>query len=73
MKQYNGLRAEKIDFTENSIITTSGSCRSIVAFSQAPVGSQGWEQCQEAINAGGTDIGFGEYWVGNMGPNNPDV
>lgn len=72
MKEYHGLMAEKIEFENNSNIVTESGCRSIVAFSQAPIGSDGWEQCQEAINAGGTDEGFGEYWIGNMG-DNPDV
>ena len=73
MKEYNGLKAELIEFEPTNIIATStaSTCRSIVAFSQAPIGTAGWEQCQEAIQETGNDQ-YGEYWIGEMGPN-PDV
>ena len=75
MKEYNGLKMEMISFDESTdVITTSpGNCWSVVAFRQAPEGSEGWTQCQEAIGAGQSDEGFGYYWIAPRGSEDPDV
>lgn len=74
MKEYHGLKAEKIEFSESSVIATS-NCQSIMAYSQAPEGDQYWYLCQEAYNNGKPDPAgeFGEQWYGNRGTGNPDV
>ena len=76
MKEYNGLKMEMISFDASTdvIITSSlDNCGSVMAFSQAPEGTEGWIQCQEAIDAGKDDEGFGIYWYAPRGSGDPDV
>ena len=65
---------EMISFDESTDVITSspGNCWSVVAFTQAPEGSEGWTQCQEAIEATGSEE-FGQYWIAPRGSEDPDV
>ncbi len=73
MKKYTGLKVEKIEFSDKTDIITGSldDCQSVVAFTQAPEGTSGWTQCQQAINAGLSDTGFGFYWISPRSSQDP--
>lgn len=64
MKEFKGLKAERICFSEDSVIVTS-NCYAITAYTQISS-----TNCDEAYEGQGGK--YEEMWINNRG-DNPDV